>query len=126
MVTSFEDGCFCDYHLAFAKKCAALLKAGIVVDWSTKDLELYSTIAAGRKAKTCTVCGCIKYSSTSCPNLDISASVTVASERSTIQPDLIRLLRPHAFSDGADKEICEFWHVSRCHQFMLELSSCLK
>ncbi|CAF0916300.1 unnamed protein product [Didymodactylos carnosus] len=116
MTTQFDDGCFYDYHRAFATKCAALLKAGIVVDWSTRVLELYSTIVAGRKAKTCSVCGSVEHASTSCPNFDISTSVTVARERSTVQPSSTRPLRPHAFIDGADKEIRELWNVNRCHR----------
>ncbi|CAC5369929.1 unnamed protein product [Mytilus coruscus] len=48
MATKFKGNIFYEYHMAFAKKVAAIkLTKGLTVDWSISDEKLYSSVCLG-------------------------------------------------------------------------------
>jgi hypothetical protein len=60
-----------EYHKAFSANCASHLQYGIKVDWSVIDHTLYAKVTAGRKVRSCNLCGSIEHGTGFCAlNLD--------------------------------------------------------
>lgn len=59
---------FNDYHKMFSAKSAETIRmANTKLDWSFLDQELYAVVTAGRKAKTCDLCGSVTHGTNQCP-----------------------------------------------------------
>ena len=59
---------FYDYHLAFSARAATLLlNYNIKLDWSKRDNHIFSTVFAGRRALSCTLCQSSSHVSDFCP-----------------------------------------------------------
>ena len=59
---------FYEYHNTFSRKAAQyLIQHNIVVDWSSRDTELFLSIFSGRKTELCMHCNSTLHSSNICP-----------------------------------------------------------
>jgi hypothetical protein len=68
MASTFGGSAFYEYHKLFSARASALLETyNVKVDWSRRDTHLYTTVFAGRRANSCSVCMSIEHNTDFCP-----------------------------------------------------------
>jgi len=138
-ISNFYGPKFYDYHKMFSAKAAALLtKLKRKVEWSKRDRDILSLIAAGVKVNVCKLCSMSDHTTKFCP-LQLTSEAKVQSENNVRGNDRNdRYGRPHYFQEekeicnnfngkGCIKSNCSFLHVcSKCRSANHSFSSCSK
>jgi len=138
-ISNFYGPKFYDYHKMFSAKAAALLtKLKKKVDWSKRDRDILSLIAAGVKVNVCKLCSMSDHTTKFCP-LQLTSEAKVQSENNVRGNDRNdRYGRPRYFQEGKEicnnfngkgciKSNCSFLHVcSKCRSANHSFSSCSK
>ena len=111
MSTKFQGFAFYQYHLEFSARAAALLlNHNVKVDWSKRDNYLYTSVFAGQKANTCTLCASFSHATPYC-HLATSRETKSRGLGPTPSPDSQHDIkgRQRLFLNG--KEICNNYNT---------------
>ncbi|XP_062580111.1 uncharacterized protein LOC134242104 [Saccostrea cucullata] len=94
---------FYEYHKAFSARASALLQQrNIKIDWSIRDMKLYTTIFSGQAVTRCENCNSISHPSHFCPKVKHTSAPNTNRYRSETVMD--KKGRPRTYHKG--KEIC--------------------
>ncbi|XP_071142855.1 uncharacterized protein [Mytilus edulis] len=111
-ISNFYESKFYDYHTMFSAKASTLLREHHVkVDWSKRDRDLFTLVAAGIQISVCKLCHMCDHTTEFCP-LQLRNPVNhqeINSSRNDDRGD--KYGRPKYFQDG--KEICNNFNSIR-------------
>ncbi|CAG2237689.1 unnamed protein product [Mytilus edulis] len=111
-ISNFYGSKYYDYHKMFSAKASTLLREHHVkVDWSKRDRDLFTLVAAGIQISVCKLCHMCDHTTEFCP-LQLRNSVNhqeINSSRNDDRGD--KYGRPKYFQDG--KEICNNFNSIR-------------